>query len=155
MCGQEKLKGRRVNATKFPSHPRVRQGDCILYPGELSFPQNTVSGSWGGLFSGSSRASAVGFQDTACSLPHVSSQEEDQMGEQGLPSSSLSPQGPGPLPSLEGHKCSCACLLQMPPLARPQAPGPNPPNLIQPKERWCRSRHVQPFLVPRSLSWVD
>lgn len=61
MCGRLRLQEREVNATRFPSHPRVRQGskthssrDCILSSGELSFPEK-MSGGLGSHFSGSSR----------------------------------------------------------------------------------------------------
>lgn len=43
----------------MPPSFQVTQGSGILYPGELSFPPNTVSGSWGDPFSGSSRASII------------------------------------------------------------------------------------------------
>lgn len=49
------------------------------------------------------------------SAPCVTSQEEGQMENKG----SLHPHSH--LMALEGQKCSCACLLQMPPLARPQS----------------------------------
>lgn len=62
---------------------------------------------------------SVGFQDTACHLPGRVVRPDGKMG-RGFPSPLLPPWGPGVFPSSVGQECSCACLLQMPHLARHQ-----------------------------------
>lgn len=147
----EKAQGQEGKWHEISKSPRGHAGErnpllTWLHPVPLQSSvshENTLHGSWGGRFSGSSREvhlpfkpaqsgclswategqtsdpTKVGFQDTACHLPGRVVRPDGKR-ERGLPSHLLPPQGSGVLSSSVGQEHSCACLLQMSHLARHQ-----------------------------------